>query len=500
MVQSLLSISPKICKIVVICALSFYTILPAQESEVILQEISVKDGDTLWSVANYYLKDPRAWSDILKYNKLPSSDPNIILPGMKLKIPIMLVKESLRPAYLIYLLNDVRYRRRNTVTWEPAILNMEFFNEDGIRTTGNSNARVKFLTGELVHIGENSFVILRPEKEREEVKLFSGSVRSSKAKVLTERVTLEPKIAPSGAKPDYKTKVKEDKTTLVEVYEGIVDVTAEGKTVTLNKGFGTQVKFLQPPEAPRELPPLPKYADQSGGELPESKLETPEMSRGSLLVQMKLPEIPKLETKAKVVGALASKYHLQISSDNKFKEILIEETDGIKDRILLNFDKYNLPDGKYWYRLAYMDELGFESEFTLPRSFIIDKKPPVLEIIQPNNNERITDLFISVEGKTEPLATVSVNGVPVRLDETGKFSVSITGNLGENTLAIISKDKAGNITNIKRTVHCLKASQYKGKLRKDGTEKPSWASTPAGIAAAVATFIVILGVLVLVFH
>ena len=69
----------------------------AAQTKVILQEIDVKEGDTLWGIANFYLKDPKAWTEILKYNKLASTDPNVILPGMKLKVPVKLVKESLRP-------------------------------------------------------------------------------------------------------------------------------------------------------------------------------------------------------------------------------------------------------------------------------------------------------------------------------------------------------------------------------------------------------------------
>ena len=61
----------------------------------VLQEITGKDGDTLWSVSNHYLKNPQSWPEILKYNNLPSSDPNIILPGMKLRVPILLIKENL---------------------------------------------------------------------------------------------------------------------------------------------------------------------------------------------------------------------------------------------------------------------------------------------------------------------------------------------------------------------------------------------------------------------
>ena len=77
-----------------------------------LQEITVKDGDTLWGIANTYLNDPKKWPAILKYNQLPLTDPNAAIPGMKLKVPVLLIKEELRKAYLIFVRNDVRCRRR----------------------------------------------------------------------------------------------------------------------------------------------------------------------------------------------------------------------------------------------------------------------------------------------------------------------------------------------------------------------------------------------------
>ena len=85
---------------------------PGFAQEVIFQEILVKPGDTLWSIAKKYLKNPRKWPDIVKYNKLPTSDPTIALPGTKIKVPILLIKEEYRKAQLIQLIPDVRYKRK----------------------------------------------------------------------------------------------------------------------------------------------------------------------------------------------------------------------------------------------------------------------------------------------------------------------------------------------------------------------------------------------------
>jgi hypothetical protein len=83
-----------------------------------LQTIVVKPGDTLWSISNTYLKDPKKWNVILKYNRLPSSDPSIALPGMPLRVPTTLLKEEYRAAKLVYSLNEVLFRRTGVTDWQ----------------------------------------------------------------------------------------------------------------------------------------------------------------------------------------------------------------------------------------------------------------------------------------------------------------------------------------------------------------------------------------------
>ena len=84
-----------------------------------LQVITVKDGQTLWSISNYYLKDPKRWPEILKYNNLPLNDPTVALPGMKLKVPVLLIKEHRR--YSIQLIEHVLCRSRDLAFWIECI-------------------------------------------------------------------------------------------------------------------------------------------------------------------------------------------------------------------------------------------------------------------------------------------------------------------------------------------------------------------------------------------
>ena len=64
------------------------------------QLVVVKPGDTMWAIANKYLKDPSRWDEILKHNTLPTKDPTVALPGLTLRVPVRLIKAQLRAAQI----------------------------------------------------------------------------------------------------------------------------------------------------------------------------------------------------------------------------------------------------------------------------------------------------------------------------------------------------------------------------------------------------------------
>lgn len=464
------------------------TFLFAKE-EVPLQDITVRHGDTLWSVANKYLKDPKKWPEILKYNRINSSDPNVILPGMVLKIPVLLIKEHLRYALLISILNDVRYRRNKEVSFLKAKLDMELYNNDALRTFKKSQAQIKFYSGELLRIDENSFIIIRPEEKQEEVELLNGAVRASRTKVLTEDTVVMPRVTPQSPNPDFKTRLKKDKTTIVEVYEGLVDVTAQGKTVRLTKGFGTEVKHLKPPSSPKKLPPLPEMVSEvipGTGITAQTKLTSYNLS-----INLKPPNLTsESNRKVKVLGQLINQYHLQVSSDREFKKIVLDEINPLGKRITINFKNKNIPDGIYYYRIAYMDELGFEGQFTQPNIFNTDSTPPVIEILKPDEGEFIQSKFISVVGKTEPGCLITINERNVVVEKDGSFQVSLSSRKKEVILNIQAEDSFGNITKLKRSVIYMP-----GKNVKEG----GFLSKPADIVMGIITITVIIGVVSLIF-
>ncbi len=494
-------------KIMILCIAALFAVQTAFAE--VLQEITVKEGQTLWSVANYYLKDPQRWPEILKYNKMTSSDPNVILPGVKLVVPMLLIKETLRAAHLVYVLNDVRFRRKSEAEWKTATTNMDLFNEDGLRTLQESRAKVKFPSGEVLQLDENSLIILRPEKSREEIDLLSGGVRASQTKVLTADTVVDPKIVAHGERPDFRTKLKEDKTTLVEVYEGNVDVTAQGRTVTVNKGFGTEVRFRQPPSLARELPPeldMTELNAPAGGNL-HSTVGVTTVKSHYLELNVKEPAVRNAapvegpaKSKSKSLGARAgvNRYHIQISSSSSFNTVLVDEVNPITDKARIDTQKYGLGDGTYFYRLSYVDDMGFEGKFSVAVQFIIDAAPPEIVIETPKDQDEVDTEFVHIEGTTKPGTTLTINNKPAVIDENGHFVSAIIPENGANEIVFAARNRAGVVSQTRLTVYKVKNAAVKthtGSIEKKLKEKSeSFASTSLGILSIA----VIVGVIVLI--
>lgn len=117
--------------------------------------------------------------------------------------------------------------------------------------------------------------------------------------------------------------------------------------------------------------------------------------------------------------------------------------------------KEAIPDGVHVlaYECYDNDGNGFKTEIEIT----IDTVPPVLNLLQPSDNLKTNKETIVISGITNDLTTspvmVTVNGKNVEVDSNGNFSTQITLSLGKNEIVVISTDRAGQSTTIRRTVH-----------------------------------------------
>ena len=362
----------------------------AYSKPVKFQNVKVKKGDTLWSISRKYLKAPKKWPEILKHNKILSSNPSIALPGMVLKVPINLLKEECRAAKLVYFINNVLLRPRTKTNWKSVFKNMDLYTGDTLRTTVRAKADVKFYTGEVLNLYPNSIAILRPpNKKNIDIQLLAGEMRGLRTKV----ITVSARIIPKTKDTFFGAKIKNDLTTLVQVYKGRAEVEAQGKTVVVSEGFASEVRLDMPPSLPVKLPPLPEF-DASKAKLAKAKYAPVVKMNGSKL-SMKVGK-NKNAVQGKGINRLYEKkiemdvnykdmnainidsmisipnpvrgYRVQVSKGKDFFKIVHDgEYDVFDD---LDFSEILAP-GRYWIRLSYIDLLGFEGKFNKPRLIIV---------------------------------------------------------------------------------------------------------------------------------
>ncbi|CAG0979954.1 Bacillopeptidase F [Geobacteraceae bacterium] len=85
------------------------------------------------------------------------------------------------------------------------------------------------------------------------------------------------------------------------------------------------------------------------------------------------------------------------------------------------------------------------------RTIIFDATRPEVTFTAPADGSYVTADHVTVSGTLDQTATISVGGMPARMDGTS-WSADVTLSPGINTIEVVAVDLAGNVTSVKRTV------------------------------------------------
>jgi hypothetical protein len=262
-------------------------------------------------------------------------------------------------------------------------------------------------------------------------------------------------VKPQAGNADYQAKVREDQTEVVFVYKGKVDVTAQGKTVTVPEGYGTQVPKSAPPLDPM---PLPNFKDFDPKEITSEATALKNSTINQGILSFKPPEPKTAEkpanskSKAVVSGKLMVSYQVQFSKDPQFREIVINKTEAIGQTV--DVKAQAIPDGTYYMRVAFIDALGVKGAFSSPTVVTKDTTPPEISNVSPAENQKFLgdDKSCEVSGIVKNAAIVLVNEDVVLLDPQGQFIKNIFLKEGINKISVVARDTHGNETTVQRQV------------------------------------------------
>ena len=422
----------------------------AQESQ--LQEVTVRPGDTLWSLSQRYLKDPKKWNSILRYNHLPTSDPTVALPGMTLKVPISLIKDDLRAATLVLAKSKVLFRKKNNAAWKNAQLKMQLFNGDSLRTQSKSWARVKFFGGSVLSLDPDSMAILKaPRPDDRFLELKRGAVHATVARVVTPSA----RVIPKRKDTKYTARVLDDLSTRVQVFNGAADVQdSKGrKTVEVTAGYYTDVKLDSLPVSPVKIPntELAQRTEISdlGTGVGESVVK---VQRGGVPASGSIAA----EIQALSVGIPVAAYQVQIARRRSdfaraaSKLVFEKEFDSYEP---IDLRQANLRDGEYWVRVAIIDLLGEKGKWSTPKSYRTGEEEQfeslafsgTLEMIRPEEESVTVGVpRYRMTGRVGKGLKVLINGENVASDEDGYWSKEVLLKPGPNGFRIEATDVRGN--------------------------------------------------------
>jgi hypothetical protein len=229
-------------------------------------EIVVVEKDKLINICRKYLELPGKWSEIAKINRL--SNPNLILPGQRLIIPVALLKGVPLGAKVSFIKGDVQTRSKYSELWRPLYVNDVVAQGDSIKTGDASTAEIMFEDSTSLLMRGNTAIEIRTSATKGFVfamrDFFLSAGRTvSRLKAATgmeQRFKIYTPSAVAAARgTEFRVSVDTKDAARAEVLQGTIGVDAMEEKVAVSEGEGTLVRKNEPPLKPRKLllPPSP---------------------------------------------------------------------------------------------------------------------------------------------------------------------------------------------------------------------------------------------------
>jgi hypothetical protein len=332
---------------------------------------------------------------------------------------------------------DVKSKRADSIAWEHARPGMPLFNHDAVQTYQDSSAMISIDKRNSLTMGSNSLVIVkRVEKDPFQMEnhsamvLLEGELRGkigSGDKPINIEVMTPGGVArltggtSPGEKTDFKVSTNRDESSSIAVFKGQAEIVAQGKLVKVSENMGV---ILRPGEAPGAPVQLPSPPDQTG---PVHK---------GILYYRTLP--PKVHFSWKSTSGVDA-FHVQISRDPEFREIIVDKKTPDTD-----FFHGNLSKGRYYWRVSALRD-GYEGRYSDTKSIALVQKlaSPVLLVKFPSGPVE-QDHFV-LTGTTEPGVSLFLQGKPMDVSEKGVFSQDVVLKKGANLITVEAVDAAGNV-------------------------------------------------------
>jgi hypothetical protein len=317
---------------------------------------------------------------------------------------------------------NVKVKPVGTFEWVSADSSTLLKKSDLVRTTAGASAEITFFDGTTVHVRPDSLITIEetsedPSTKRRKVAwhISSGEVNFQTVRKNVEGSSTEvstPTVkAQAGEMAAGGMKVTEAGDTDMKLYRGTATAeTRAGQRVDLTANEGVKVDETGKAGPKVALPIVPTLLAPPH----QAEISYPDLARATTLLAWK-----------PVAGAAA--YHVMVDYSPYFNRPLVDRTGWRESSMELR----GLDVGKYYWRVAALDKESVEGNFSDFARFTVGRPsgagkgegPPPALLVEPLD---IRMNIVQVKGRTEPGATVTVNGQRVDVASDGVFNEFIS--------------------------------------------------------------------------
>jgi len=275
-----------------------------------------------------------------------------------------MLKAGMIPAKVAKFSGRVEIARNFDRKWVKVVDNLLVQEGDWIRTRAKSSVEVKQDDGTIIVLRPNTKILFesngqaktaRGEVRTTKLKLDQGSILS-RVKKLAQRDSRFEISTPTATSficgTEFRVKVEPEGGTRLEVLEGRVDFGDTEQNVSVDGNFGSLVNAQGTmPAAPHQLPDAP------------AQLIAPEDR------QVLSRDLANYNFAWASVGN-AARYHLEVSADAEFKQLVDETWVTGSSAQVQSLDLSDIEPGTYFWRVSALDAEGYESAWSHTAHFI----------------------------------------------------------------------------------------------------------------------------------
>ena len=342
---------------------------------------------------------------------------------------------------------SVKVKPVGTFEWIPADTGTVLRKSDLVRTSAGSAAEIAFFDGTIVHVRPDSLITIEetavdPSTKQRKVAwhISSGevnfqTVRRNAAGSAAEITT--PTVRTSAAEQtEGGIRVAQSGDSDVRIWRGSSQVeTRAGQRVTLGAAEAVTVDAAGKAAPKQVLPPVPTLLAPPH----QAEITYPDPSRA--ITMLAWNPVPS-----------AAAYHVMLDYSAYFNRPIVDS------RFSGSSVQLRLDTGKYYWRVAAVDKNGAEGAFSEFARFAVVRRggggatggPPPPLVIQ---ELELRTNILQIKGRTEPGATVTVNGQRVDVQSDGSFNEFITlDKPGRQMVVVRSTGLAGGVNEQRRQV------------------------------------------------